>query len=144
MLPIMRTRSTMPTLVDHLFNNRLVDNLWVDNYASSSPSLNITEDEKSFGIELAYPGIEKNDFQITTEKDRLIISYEHKTEKEEKNEDKKYLRRDFSSTSFKKSFSLPENVEAEKITAGYKNGVLQVVIPKAAEKAKLSKQISIS
>jgi HSP20 family protein len=106
--------------------------------------VNITEDEKSYGIELAYPGIEKTDFQVTTEKDRLIISYEHKTEKEEKNEAKKYLRREFLSSSFKKSFSLPDNAEIEKITAEYKNGVLDVVIPKAKEKAHFTKQISIS
>ncbi|MFA6400253.1 MAG: Hsp20/alpha crystallin family protein [Salinivirgaceae bacterium] len=140
----MRTRSTMPTIVDHFFNNRLMDNLWVENLASFSPSVNITEDEIGYAIELAYPGIEKTDFQITTEKDRLIISYEHKSEQEENNEEKKYLRREFSSTSFKKSFSLPENAETENISAEYKNGVLNVVIPKAAEKAKLSKQISIS
>jgi HSP20 family protein len=134
----------MPTIVDHFFNNRLMDNLWVENLASFSPSVNITEDEIGYAIELAYPGIEKTDFQITTEKDRLIISYEHKSEQEENNEEKKYLRREFSSTSFKKSFSLPENAETENISAEYKNGVLNVVIPKAAEKAKLSKQISIS
>jgi HSP20 family protein len=144
MLPIMRTRSTMPTFVDQFFANRLMDNYWVENLSTYSPSVNIMEDEKSYTIELAYPGIEKNDFQVTTEKDRLFISYERKAEQEEKSEEKKYLRREFSNSSFKKSFSLPENAEIEKITAEYKNGVLEVVIPKAKEKAQLSKQILIS
>jgi len=144
MLPIMRTRNSMPTIVDHFFNNRLMDNLWVDNFTTITPSVNIKEDEKSYTIELAYPGIEKSDFQVITEKDRLIISYERKTETEEKNEEKKYLRREFSSASFKKSFLLPENTEIENITAEYKNGILDVKIPKAKEKAHLSKQILIS
>jgi HSP20 family protein len=144
MLPIMRTRSTLPTIVDHFFSNRLMDNLWVENYPFGSPSVNITENDKKFTIELAYPGIEKNDFQVNMDQDHLIISYQHKPEPEENNEEKKYLRREFSSTSFKKSFMLPKNAETENISAEYKNGVLNVVIPKAAEKAKLSKQISIS
>ncbi|PKP08001.1 MAG: heat-shock protein Hsp20 [Bacteroidetes bacterium HGW-Bacteroidetes-4] len=109
-----------------------------------SPSVNITENDKSYQVELVAPGIDKKDFNLNVEDDRLTISYEHKEENEEKNDVKKFLRREFKSTSFSKSFTLPENVNADKISAAYQNGVLQVIIPKEKEKSKLSRLIKIS
>jgi HSP20 family protein len=144
MLPIIRTKSTMPNLVDRFFNDNWLDNFWGESYNSFSPSVNITENDTNFQIEVAAPGIEKADFNISVDDGRLVISYQHKEESEKKEDDKKYLRREFSSTSFSKSFSLPENVNADKISANYNNGVLDVLIPKEKEKSKLSRLIKIS
>lgn len=145
MLPIIRTKtSSMPNLVDRFFNDNWLDNFWGDSYNSFSPSVNITENDKNFEIEVAAPGIDKKEFNISVDEGRLVISYEHKEEQEQKDDQKKYLRREFSSTSFSKSFSLPENVNAEKISASYNDGVLHVEVPKEKEKSKLSRLIKIS
>jgi len=144
MLPTMKNSNSMPTLMDRFFTDQWLDNFWGENYSRFSPSVNISEDEKSFHVEIAAPGIEKKDFQVNVEENRLVISYEHKVESEDKNEDKKYLRREFTSASFSKSFTLPENAEADKIAASYQNGILTVEIPKAKEKSKLMKMIKIS
>lgn len=144
MLPTFKNSANMPTLMDRFFNDYWFDNLWNENNPRFSPSVNITENEKSFHVELAAPGIEKKDFQVNVEDNRLVIAYEHKTETEEKKDDSKYLRREFASSSFSKSFTLPENVEPDKIAASYENGILKVEIPKAKEKSKLMKLINIS
>jgi HSP20 family protein len=92
------------------------------------PSVNITENEKAFNIELAAPGLEKKDFKIEVENDVLTISSEK--EKEEKEEKKNYRRREYSYQSFSRSFDLPENSLADKIDAHYENGILKLTLPK--------------
>jgi HSP20 family protein len=89
------------------------------------------------------PGIDKKDLRIEINEDVITVSSEQKTEKEENNDD--FKRREFSYTSFCRSFYLPDNVNKEKIEANYKDGILSVVLPKdEEEKTKLSKQIKIS
>ncbi|MEN8225542.1 MAG: Hsp20/alpha crystallin family protein [Bacteroidota bacterium] len=106
------------------------------------PSANIIENEKDFSIELAVPGMNKEDFSIKLEDDVLTISVEQKemTEGKEKN----YTRREFRYDSFSRSFSLPEVVNQEKIKADYKNGVLSVTLPKSEEAKIKGKEIKIS
>ena len=144
MLPMIHTKNSMPIMFDRFLNDNWLDNFWGENNSMFSPSVNITENDKSYQVELVAPGIDKKDFNLNVEDDRLTISYEHKEENEEKNDVKKFLRREFKSTSFSKSFTLPENVNADKISAAYQNGVLQVIIPKEKEKSKLSRLIKIS
>jgi HSP20 family protein len=95
------------------------------------PSVNITENEKDFTIELAAPGLEKKDFKVEVENGVLTISSEkEKEEKEEKEEKKNYRRREYSYQSFSRSFDLPENSLPDKIEAYYENGILRLILPK--------------
>jgi len=107
------------------------------------PAVNIKEDDKKFTLDLAVPGIDKKDLKIELNEDVLTISSERKEEKEENRED--YKRREFSYSSFCRSFALPENVNRDKIEANYKDGILTVVLPKQHEdNSKVTKEIKIS
>ena len=98
---------------------------------STTPAVNIKETDNSFDLELAAPGLDKKDFNIEVNEDVLTISFERK-EKKEVNEET-YRRREFGFQSFKRSFSLPETLDGDKIQAKYENGVLNLVIPKRPE-----------
>jgi HSP20 family protein len=117
--------------VDNLFNTTLADVIGND-YAVSHPSVNITEHDNHFLMELAAPGLEKKDFNIQIEKDHLVVSAEKKTESEEGTKGK-FTRREFNYSAFKRSFFLDDNINREGITAAYENGVLQVTLPKKEE-----------
>lgn len=108
------------------------------------PSVNIKENENEFEVEMAAPGMTKDDFKIELNNSVLTISSEKQTENQSK-EDKNVTRREFSYQSFSRSFTLPVIVETEKITAKYENGILRVNIPKKEEaKPKPLKQIKVS
>ena len=92
------------------------------------PSANISEDEKAFKIELAAPGLEKKDFKVETDNGTLTISSEK--QKEEKEERENYRRREFTFSSFSRSFQLPNNSVPEKIEAKYEGGILKLTLPK--------------
>ena len=103
------------------------------------------EDEKRYTVEVAVPGMTKEDFNIHLgDENELVISMEKKVENEDK-ENKKYLRREFSYTKFQQSLYLPDNVDKEKITANVANGVLTIELPKYSqeEKAKINRVIEI-
>jgi HSP20 family protein len=107
------------------------------------PSVNIIEGADSYEVDMAAPGLDKKDFKIELGHGVLTISSERKTENETK-KGKQVTRREFSYQSFNRSFSLPQTVESEKISAKYENGILKVVIPKKDEvKTKSVKAIEI-
>ncbi len=116
--------------IDNLFNLPLADAIGAD-FMVSSPSVNIVEQDHQFNMHLAAPGLEKNDFAIRVENDYLIVSAEKKSEKEET--DKRFTRREFNYSSFKRSFQLDDSIDREKITASYENGVLNITLPKKEE-----------
>ncbi len=133
----------LPTLVSDFWGEDLFPSFLSDQEWSLTPAVNIIEDEKEFKIEVAAPGLQKEDFKVHVEKNVLEIS----AEKENKTEtsDKKYLRREFSYTQFKRTFSLPSYVDTEKIKATQKDGVLIVEVPKKDEaKVNPKKQIAVS
>ncbi len=105
------------------------------------PAVNTREDDKAYVIEIDLPGIKKEDIEITTEDNVLTISGERKYTDEVKEED--YYKIESAYGKFSRSFTLPEKVDADKITAESKNGVLEVVIPKVQEKDKQPKKIEI-
>jgi len=142
MLPVIRTRSMFPNWIDEFFGNDFVSN-YNDNVANVSvPSVNVVEKADKFVIEVAAPGLKKDDFQIEIDNGVLKISSEKKQEQE--NKDEKFLRREFSYCSFKRTFSLPETIEVDKVEAKHENGILYVQLPKRDEaKVKPIKQISI-
>jgi HSP20 family protein len=114
------------------------------NEETSVPKVNIKETDNKYQVELAVPGVNKEDLHIDLEDNLLSISAEKQDEKEEKEEDGKFSRREFSYTSFKRVFTLPENANADKINAEYKDGILCLDIPKKEEKKnKTSKNIKI-
>lgn len=110
---------------------RLGDDMFTNFFENSNiPAANIKESKKDFKVELAVPGFEKDDFNIVVDKDILTISVNKETKHEEKDENEKILRQEFSSTSFSRSFTLPENIDTENISAEQKKGVLSIVLPK--------------
>lgn len=110
------------------------------------PAVNVKESDNEYMIEVAAPGMAKDDFKVNIENNRLTISSEKKYESEEKNKKENYTRREFSYQSFQRSFTIPEDeVDANKVNASYKDGILHISLPKKAEvKTKLSKEIKIN
>jgi len=143
MLPILKKdRTFFPSIVDEFFGRDFLPNLFEFQTGINMPSVNIVEGKNDFRIEVAAPGLQKDDFKINLDNNVLTISSEKEEKQEEKEE--RYMRREFSYTSFRRSFSLPQTVEADKISANHNNGVLSISIPKKEEaKVKPAKQIEI-
>ena len=127
---------TLPSYFEDAFTGK--------DFASFVPSVNISENDKEWKLEVSAAGYSKEDFRINLEKELLTVSAEHKTEanKEEKN----YTRREFSLGSFSRSFRIKENtVDVEKIAASYENGILHISLPKLeVGQEKVTKEIKIS
>jgi HSP20 family protein len=123
-----------PTLTSDLFDTGFFPRLWDfsdfigSDWAMNAPSVNIAENENSYKIELAAPGLEKKDFKIAVNNGMITISAEKKEEKKEEKDN--YVRREFSYNTFTRSFRLPENCLTDKIDARYDNGVLCLMLPK--------------
>ena len=142
MLPILKNKDFFPSIVDEFFGRDYLPGMLEFQTGINMPSVNIVEGKEDFRIEVAAPGLEKNDFHINLENNVLTISSEKEHSDEKKEE--RYMRREFSYSSFRRSFSLPNTVDADKIGANHKNGVLSIVIPKREEaKVKPAKQIEI-
>jgi HSP20 family protein len=141
MLPILRT--SWPTFVDEIFGNN-IQGIFNDNFVKiNNPSVNIAETKDNFRIEVAAPGLDKDDFKVNLEKNVLTISSEKEASNEQ--EEEGYLRKEFNYTSFCRRFTLPESVNGEEITATHKNGILYVTVPKREEaKVKPPRQIAVA
>jgi HSP20 family protein len=128
--------------MDGFFGRNISD--FVDDFAGTVPSVNIQETKDEVKLDVAAPGIRKEDFKVTLENDYLTISAEKQNEVE--NKDENYNRKEFSYESFQRSFYLPENmVMADKIDAKYTDGILHLTIPKSEQaKAKEPKRIEVS
>lgn len=112
------------------FFNDFFDNGGIERISTKAPAINVIEDENEYKIEVATPGMTKDDFKVHVNKDgNLVIEMEKKKENEEK-KDKKYIRKEFAYTRFHQTLILPENAEKDKIEAKVENGVLKVCIPK--------------
>ncbi|KPK83948.1 MAG: heat-shock protein [Bacteroides sp. SM23_62_1] len=137
---------SFPSLLDRFFDGDWMD--WSNfNFSSTNtslPAVNVKENDNEYLIQVAAPGMSKDDFRIDYDNGRLTISSALKEEKKE--EDEKYTRREFSYQSFQRSFTVPENlVDGEKIHAKYTDGILHLTLPKREEvKPKPVKQIKIS
>jgi HSP20 family protein len=121
--------STFSSLVDRFFNDSMVRN----GGSVFSPKVDVIENENSFEVHLAVPGVSKDDFKIELNDNHLTISGERKFTNEKK--EKNYHSVETQYGSFSRSFSLPENVDGTKINAKYNNGILELVIPKDEKKA---------
>lgn len=138
-----RSQNWLPYVFNDLF-----DNDWMIKANTTAPAINVVESETDYRIEVAAPGMTKDDFNIhVDENDNLVISMEKKEEKEEKNKEEKesrYLRREFSYSQFQQAMALPDNADKDNIEAKVENGVLTIDIPKkSAEERRSTKVIEI-
>ncbi|HKM45457.1 MAG TPA: Hsp20/alpha crystallin family protein [Dysgonamonadaceae bacterium] len=131
MLPtIRRTQNWLPGIFNDFFGNE-----WMEKVNHSTPALNILESENGFQVEVAAPGMTKEDFDVKIDDDNhLVISVDKKTESEERDDDTCYLRREFSYSHFQRRMILPDTIDKENISAKAENGVLTIDIPKQKEK----------
>jgi len=142
-----RSNMFLPSFWDNFFSRDLMD--WgASNFSSTDttlPAVNVKESDEAFDIEVAAPGMNKEDFKVNLENNVLTISSEKKEEKKEE-EKGRYTRREFSYQSFQRSFTIPENlVDGEKISAKYCDGLLCINLPKKEEvKPKPAREIQIS
>ena len=141
---VRRNDNWFPSLLDELFTENKLD---VPNYENFSiPAVNIQEKNTNFVLQLAVPGLKKENFNIEVENDILKISAEVSSEHEENKTEKetKFTRKEFNYSNFKRSFTLPENVNVEDVNATYKNGVLEITLPKKEEEKALKRMVEIS
>jgi HSP20 family protein len=122
---------------DSLFNDSVLN----DRFVTKTPAVNIAETENAFEIELAVPGLKKEDFKINLDKNVLSVSAEKKAENVE--EGKKYSKREYSYTSFVRSFTLPEVADQAKIEAEYTDGILKLNVAKKEEAKIQTREISV-
>lgn len=113
-----------------------------DAHRAIAPAVNITENKDAFNLSLVAPGFAKEDLKLSVEDDTLTISAEHKAETLD--EGQRYTRREFARSAFRRSFQLPNNVNADGISAEYRNGILTVNIPKAEAEKPKTKEIRIA
>ena len=141
---LLKRRDPFPSVFGNLFEDFFRDDVVIPSMVGNSvPAVNISEEKDKYKIEVAVPGMVKKDFKLDLDNNVLTISCEKETKQEEK--DQKYSRREFSFTSFQISFSMPEGVDAEKIDAAYKDGLLVIQLPKlSVVQTKPVKNIKIS
>ena len=140
MLPVMFKNSWMPTVFDDFLNTDFMPRA-----NSTAPAVNVKEDEKAYTMELAAPGIKKEYCRVAiNDEGNLTIAIENK--QEHKNEDKHhhYLRREFNYSNYEQSYTLPDDVVKDQISAKVEDGILTVTMPKMEPKQKVTKAIEIS
>lgn len=145
------TRSLMPFggLVDGVLQNTLSrffdDRLWDfdDVISTGSVPVNIRETDKSYEMEIVAPGLRKEDFSVGVDNNLLTVSFEHKEEDKQENKRDGYVRREYRRQSFSRSFTLDETINADKINAEYKDGVLYVSLPKKEGAQRITKNIQV-
>jgi len=135
----------MPSLFEDFLNKPIFDLFdgGLSSRLKNVPAVNISERKDDYLVSMAAPGLKKEDFKIAVEGNLLTISSEKEEQSEEK--DETYTRQEYSYSSFERSFSLPDEVNKDKIDARYKDGVLELVLPKKEEAKKMavSKQIEV-
>ncbi len=140
MMPIRRNNQEwLPNIFNDFF-----DNDWVLRTNTTAPAINVIENDTDYKVEVAAPGMTKEDFNVhLTEDNQLVISMEKKNET--KDDNRKYLRREFSYSKFQQTLILPDDVEKDRINASVNDGVLTIDLPKKTqeEKAKECKVIEI-
>lgn len=138
-MKLVRFNSQFPNAFDKFLKDDL--NLFAGrDFSNNIPAVNIKENENNYSIELAAPGLNKEDFKLHVENDVLTVSAERKTENEHKEEN--YTRKEFGYASFKRSFRLPKTAQGEAIEASYKDGIVYITVPK--KEAAKAREIVIS
>ncbi len=136
----MRTNSWIPAVFNDLFNTDFMPKA-----SATAPAINVKETDKAYIVELAAPGMKKEDFNVhINDEGNLLIKMEKHEEQKEEDKNARYLRREFSYTKYEQTLILPDDVEKDQISAKVEHGVLTVELPKHEEqKVKVSRQIEI-
>ncbi|MBI6116604.1 Hsp20/alpha crystallin family protein [Salegentibacter maritimus] len=136
----------LPSVFDDMFKTDWLGGTTnVNSIGTSIPAVNIQETDDHFKVEVAVPGKTKEDFNIELDNDVLTISSEEKKESETSEKNGRYTRKEFSYSTFKRAFGLPDSVNSEKISASYEDGVLAIELPKREEaKVQPKRMIDIS
>jgi len=140
-MPVRRSQNWLPDVFNDLF-----DTNWMVRTNATAPAINVIETEKEYKVEVAAPGMTKEDFNIKIdEENQLVVTMEKKEERKEENKEGRYLRREFSYSKFQQTMLLPDNAEKDRIEASVENGVLTVNIPKRSpeEEKKAERLIEI-
>lgn len=138
--PAKNTSSVNPWFTD-VFESVFNDPILTDRLPNRNPAVNIAETDGDFQIELAVPGMKKEDFKISIDKNVLSISSEKKNENVQ--EGKKFSKREFSYASFTRSFNLPETIDQSKVDAAYSDGILKLTVAKKEEAKVQSREIAV-
>ena len=126
MVPVRRTQNWLPDIFNDFF-----DNTWMEKANATAPAINIRETETNYEVEIAAPGMTKEDFNIKVDNNnQLLVSMEKKEEHEDGKKEGRYLRREFSYSKFQQALILPDDVEKDKIEAKVEHGVLTITLPK--------------
>ena len=139
---IRRNQNWLPSVFNDLFDN----NDWIERtHAITSPAINVIERENEYCVEIAAPGMTKDDFNVHLDEDgNLVVSLEKKEENNEEKQNGHYLRREFSYSQFRQVMILPDDVDHDKISAHVENGVLTVeLMKKSQEAAREAKKMEI-
>jgi HSP20 family protein len=133
-----KAAETMPSLFNDFFRpwNEWFDNGNLMSRTMNMPAVNITEEKNEYKVSLAVPGMKKDDFKIDIDGNMLTISNEKEETREEK--EKKFTRKEYNYSSFSRTFTLPEEINKEKIEAKYEEGVLKILLPRKEEAKKVS------
>ena len=140
MLPVMKRNSWLPEVFDDFLNSNFMPRA-----NATAPAINVLENDKQYTVELAAPGLKKEDFSVNVNEDgNLSIKMEQKSESTDQNEKTHYLRREFSYSKYEQTLLLPEDVNREAIAAHVNDGVLTVDLPKVQkEEQKLFRSIQV-
>ena len=140
MLPIMNRSQWLPEVFNDFFNTDFMPKA-----SATAPAINVIESDKDYTVELAAPGMKKEDFKVNINDDgNLVIKMEQKKEQNEEDKSRHYLRREFSYGKFEQTLLLPDDVEKDQIAARVEHGVITIDLPKiAAAQKKPARQIDI-
>lgn len=142
MMPVKKSQNWLPSMFNDFFGNE-----WLEKAAKSAPAVNIMETDDAYKVEIAVPGMTKEDFKINIQDDNeLVVTMEHREEHQEKQDEKgTYLRREFAYNQFTQRMILPDNVNQDEIDAHVDHGVLTIEIPKkrAEEMAPATRPVEV-
>lgn len=125
--------------------NELLNNNRAARVQTTTPAINVKENQSGYEIELAAPGMTKDDFHVNVDKDGVLnIKMEHKDENEQENNAMRYLRREFSYGNFEQRLQLPDDVDRDKIMARVEDGVLRIGLPRKTENEEITKNIEVA
>ncbi len=141
---VRKNNEWLPAILEEFFPENRLDALNYERF--SIPAVNISENFSNFVLELAVPGLKKENFAIEIEKDVLKVSSTTSEEviKSEENGETKYTRKEFNFAAFKRSFTLPNTVNKNSISANYEDGVLKIMLPKIEEAKDIKRMVEIS
>ena len=123
---VKRNQDWLPGIFNDFFDNNLMERV-----NSTLPAVNVIENDNEYKVELAAPGLTKDDFNVHVDEDNnLVVNVEKKSDESDKTRDGRYLRREFSYTKFQRTLVLPDDVDKDGISAKVENGVLNIGLPK--------------